>query len=939
MGDETNGLTLHIEGTAYFKKLSGILRRALRVRLPLPFSGPARTRALVAGETLDVDLEVRDGQATLWGPSSYDRPLDAQVAVSCGSGSWEGAATLAPTRLWTIYIAQDKHLDYGWIHPTEKVVERMNVLVDYHLDAARRIGLRWNLDASIWVEEFLCARPSANREQLLDALRSGRFEVNALWLVPLPGFMSTEEVVQSLYYARHLQDDLSIPVRTASLQEAPSLSWGLATILAGSGFSHLVKGAYDLRNPHLRERAPLPLAYWEGPDGSRVLLKWDAYADTHSWGGYGEAYKLWVSSSDEERVKFIEDTIARYDAYRNYPVEAILLAGTGFDRYPQTTVVSDFIRCFNAQGWEYPHLVDATWNQFWDDVERQLGTSKAQVPVVKGDWGTAWEEWPAQLAHLNTVYRRARETTLAAQTVTALAYRLDPSSHPARREALVAAWKGLLQFAEHDFGGIMPIMADDTYDRKAAYAYTASREGARALEGGLATLAASIPRAAAEERTLLVANPDSWPRSGRVEVVVPEPGPYMVIDPESGQHIPCQLGTRGAWPEHYLSFVAADVPAFGYRCFSVRPGAGSTALSEAVPSAPATENRFYRLALDPETGGIRSLFDLDAQRELVNPASGQSLNQYVHLSDGQLHRARLEAVAIRRGPITAALVVESSCLRARLRTTYLLYNDLQQLDILNELTKEPSSEPQCSWFLFPFNGGRRQYYYDGPAAILRPGLQSEGGDLLPGSGRSSVAVQTFLAAAGPDSFTVLATPDAHLVQFGERVLAEPTADSDPRHPLALSLVLHNLTRNDHAVAQGGQSHFEFRYSVLPARGPFRPEVALKFAKAAAQPLPSAWVTGGPNTPLPAWRHSFLSIAPGNVIATGLKVAEDGHGWVLRLWECAGRGTEALVDVSSLNARLAWRSDLLERAQEPLAVQGGIARLAIPAWGLQALRCA
>jgi hypothetical protein len=681
----------------------------------------------------------------------------------------------------------------------------------------------------------------------------------------------------------------------------------------------------------------LPLAAWEGPDGSRVLLKWDVYEDTHSWGGYAEAYAFWRSASNEQRVKFVEDTIARYDHYRNYPFDAILLAGTGFDEYPQTSVVSEFIQWFNAQGWEYPRLVDATWHQFWLDIENQLEAGQVQVPVLRGDWGTTWEEWPAQLAYLNTVYRRARETVLAAQTLTALAYKLDPATHPARSDALAAAWRGLLQFADHNIGGITEVIADDMRDRKATYAYTATREGAPALDGGLATLAANISRAATDERLLLVANPDSWLRTGVVEVMVPDPGPYEIVAPESGQAIPCQLETRGKWPEHYLSFVAADVPAFGYRTFSVRRGSGPVTTPQPDTSGPVLENRFYRLTVDPDTGGLRSLWDKAVGRELVDASSGYALNQYLHFSDGALYHPQLESIAARQRPVTSSLTVEVSCLRARLRTTYLLCDGLSQVDIVNELTKEASGEPQCSWFLFPFNVPGRQYYYDGPAAILRPGLQADGGDLLPGSGRTCVAVQSFLAAANSDFAVTLATPDAHLVQFGQQVLRDPLSDSDPRHPLALSLAMHNFTRNDHAVTQGGQTHFTFRYSIFSNAGPFQSRVGLKFAKEVAQSMPATWVTGGASAPLKAVRHSFLSVAPGNVVVTGFKVAEDGRGWVLRLWECEGRATEVTVDVNGLGVTRAWHCDLLERTQAPLAVQRGVARLTVPARGLRAIR--
>jgi hypothetical protein len=930
-------MDLAIQATPYFCDITGVTRRVLAVQLPVPATGHIEVAYTFEGQTTHTAFDAVDGQGAFNGPPSCAGG-ELALDVRCAVGSWSVRSAVPPTRHWTIYIAQDKHLDYGWIHPVEQVVERMNLLTDYHLDAAERVGLRWNLGNSIWVEEYLRARPSARRERLLTALRSGEFEVAALWLVPFPGVPGTEEILRGLQAARELERAYGIPVRTASLQEVPSLPWGYATILAGANVPYAVKGAYDLRNPHLRERDPYPLAAWEGPDGSRVLLKWDLYAGTNEWGGYAEAYRLWRSSGDEARVRLIEDTVARYEQYEHYPFDAILLDGTGFDEYPQTTAVSDFIQRFNAEGWAYPRLVDATWGQFWEDIEHQMKSGTVKVPVVRGDWGTTWEEWPAQLAHLNSVYRRARERVVAAETLSALAYALDPGTHPIRQEALDAAWRGLLQFADHNIGGITKRMADDMRDRKATYATTAAREGGRALQGGLATLAASVRRGrGGSERRVLVANTQSWARNGLVEVMVPDPGPYDVVDLESGRTLPCQVDTRGGWPEHYLEFVAEDVPGFGYRCYGVQPGGMSTPLPDPAAAVPALENKFFRLTIDSKTGGLCSLREMLGGEELVAGRADLALNQFLFWRDGSLHRPVLVVVEGREGQLGASLTVKATCREVELRSTYRLVRGLPRLDIVNQVVKPPTDEPQCCWFAFPLDMMEHVYWYDGPAAVLRAGLQAEGGDLLPGSGRTCIAVQTFLAAASPECAVVVATPDAHLFQLGAHVLDDPLADSDPRRPVALSLAMHNFTRNDHAVDQGGQSLFEFRYSIGVQRSSFCPGRAVRFAKEAIAPLETAWVSGEPEAPLHPVRQSLLHVGPPDAIATGFKAAEDGEGWVVRLWECNGEALEATVDAGALGATRAWACDLLERVERPLPMAAGKVVLDIPARGLRAVR--
>jgi len=933
-------MDLRIEGTPYFYRENDLLRRMVRLILSEPYSGLASVRLIMTEGTIQQELQYKDGQAYLNGPEFAQEPMEVWAEVRCKAGKWQGQVVLTPTRLWTIYIAQDKHLDYGWIHPVEKVMERIHGLTDFALQALESTGMHWNFETSIWVDEYLQTRPESQREALLSALRTGQFEVGAFWLVPLAGGMSAEEILRSLYFARQLQEQYNIPVRTASLQEVPSLPWGMASLLSGAGLRYLVKGAYSLRNPHLKDRRDFPLAAWKGPDGSSLLVRWDALEKPDAWGGYAEAYKLWRSASIEERQSYIEETIQRYEGYINYPFSAILLAGSGFDEYPQTTCISDFIHWFNQQGWAYPRLVDATWSQYWEQIERELPAVQQPLPEYAGDLGSTWEEWPAQLAYWNTVYRRAREIVLVAESLTALAYPLDRSTHPQRQMALQSAWRGLLQFMDHNIGGITPELADDMRDRKALYAYSALREGERALQGALSVLGESAHwQMDAEQRILLVVNPDSWVRGGIVEIMVPKPGAYQVVDAESKQELPSSVETRGIWPEHYLSVEVEGIPAFGYRSFAVRRLAGEASKPAGRTPGTSIANRFYHLEINPANGGVCSWVDRQTGREVVDSESGYSLNQFAFLSHGNLQFSRLKTAEKKRDSLSESLMVEMVGPRGILRTTYRLYEKYRYVDILNQLVHEPDEIEQCAWFMFPFNLGNQKYHYDSPAAILTAGLQEEGGDWLAGAGRTCLSVQSILAISNSRMSILLATPDAHLVQIGKQILKDPMADSDPRQNLVLSTVMHNFTRNDHAVRQGGQNRYEFRYRVAINPDAFQAGEAIRFGREAARSLPATWLIRSREPGKIAWpaAHSFLSVEPENVLTTTLKVAEDGQGWILRLWECEGQDSEVKVNVNLARVTKAWRCDLLEGNLEQLDVRDGIIQVSIPAHGLRAIR--
>jgi hypothetical protein len=232
------------------------------------------------------------------------------------------------------------------------------------------------------------------------------------------------------------------------------------------------------------------------------------------------------------------------------------------------------------------------------------------------------------------------------------------------------------------------------------------------------------------------------------------------------------------------------------------------------------------------------------------------------------------------------------------------------------------------------------YFYDSPGAILHAGATEDGGDQIPGAGMTCFSVQSFLAVQSAEAHAVLASPDAHLFQFGEHILQKPLADSNPKSALALSNVMNNFTRNDHATNQGGQTRFTFRYRLGCGSGALAPHAALCFAGSFARPAASAWLAAGnsASTDAPA-AQSFLSVSPANVMATTFKVADNGQGWALRLWETDGIDTRATIDLSSLGVKNAYRCDLLERVIESLDIQGGLVQLDIPAHGLAAIRFA
>ena len=95
------------------------------------------------------------------------------LALTRGHRAAQAAEPDKSARNWTIYLAQDKHLDYNWCGSTTEVELRMVALTDYYLDLVERTDARWNLDGTIWLEVYRRHRGEEGAQRLLTG-HSGR---------------------------------------------------------------------------------------------------------------------------------------------------------------------------------------------------------------------------------------------------------------------------------------------------------------------------------------------------------------------------------------------------------------------------------------------------------------------------------------------------------------------------------------------------------------------------------------------------------------------------------------------------------------------------------------------------------------------------------------------------------------------------------------------
>ena len=169
---------------------------------------------------------------------------------------------------------------------------------------------------------------------------------------------------------------------------------------------------------------------------------------------------------------------------------------------------------------------------------------------------------------------------------------------------------------------------------KEAFATDAKRDVEYVLRRALAGLADQIYD---RKGTTLLFNPLSWQRSNLVEIDLDKG--LELVDLSTKETVPYEVLSTGQSYRH-VRFLARDVPSVGYRAYASRETKVEPAGAPAV-SGTTIENHYYRVVLDPEHGAVKSIFDKDLNKELINASSPYRFDQYLYVTGADQSPNRL----------------------------------------------------------------------------------------------------------------------------------------------------------------------------------------------------------------------------------------------------------------------------------------------------------
>ncbi|MEN6576962.1 MAG: glycoside hydrolase family 38 C-terminal domain-containing protein [Phycisphaerales bacterium] len=798
---------------------------------------------------------------------------------------------------WTLYIANDNCPDYTWGYTEEQTRQAFADIVRSHLDEMNRTDSlepasqdRYNMAVT---QEAICfvERYPEREAELVRRIKEGRVFVSPFLCNSLWAFHSTECAIRTLYPARRLEQKWGIAIDVAEHIEEPSLPWGMSPILAGAGVRWLSVPFYNYDSTFSSLKNP-PLFLYEGPDGSKLRVILDPWASNKA-----SYFQGAVILRKPESI--IEEWLPHYSGLGEvYPLQSILASGTHSDISPnsgsQTQGFAEAIVKYNTDGGSHPKLVNATLPQFCEVVDR-VQARKPFLPTLRGCFGHSWDLWPVSLAKCAADMREAERAYLAAETLLAVAGSGRPEVYDATRADRERAEWCWAMLSDHAWNG-----TDERNKRHNAELRRKWNEELNDAAAKLRTQGWGAMGLTPDTYALTVFNSLSFPRSGLVCLTTTQETVDVASD---GRPVESQIVREGG--ERVLCFVAADVPAFSFRRFELRPAGATVIRDHGVSATPrGLESPYYRLAIDQQTGAVSSLVHKSTGRELCS-SGPHKLCQTVFF-DGKDHtigNARVEVIA--QGPVLARVRVAGSVEGIAVTNDITVYAELDQVDFDLRVDKPVTVNEQRLCHVFPVVQDGAELRIETTAAVIRPEPQPKG-DLLPGADTRRFAVQGFVDASSPQDVGVTIAP---LDAFALRM---------DLGPLAFEALGNDQNYREVIQDQDGVKMFRFRYVLRGYTGGCDNAKTIAWSRSVATPFLCA--RGG----IPDDRLAIptIQLDPSRAIATCLKPADgDGSGGsVLRLWETTGESGPIRIGLRGF--RIAIRTDLLERNQEQLPLMDG-----------------
>jgi alpha-mannosidase len=835
-----------------------------------------------------------------------------------------------PEKKWTLFLIPHIHLDVGYSDFQAKVATIQSRVVDEALDLlAQHPDFRFSLDGDWTMQQFLKTRTPAEQERVVAAMQQKKLFNPAQFASLLTGFPTAETLIRSLYPSANFSREHGTPFNYANITDVPSYSWSYASILHAAGIGYFLSGCDDDRGPvllqgHLNETSPM---WWEGPDGKKILLWYSR--------GYMQMQFIFglpplLSSGRELLPVFLQ-------MYRGpkYRANSAIIFGSqveNTDLFPQQAeLVGQWNRVYS-----YPRLQYSGVHEAMANIADQFGN---EIPTIRGDGGPYWEDGIASDSYYAALERANESRAPSAEKLATISSLADPRLAVDKTE-LSRMWTNMVLMDEHtwlSYNSVSDPTSEEAVKQlavKDSRAIQANEQIDWLMRSSMAALA---EKTSAGVGSLIVFNTLNWARSGPVFYDLDKT--KEIVDASTGRAVPFETINEGN-NYHRVRFVASDVPAVGYKVFLLRtapgtPGGVSKSISKVM------ENPYYRVELDPASGALRSIYDKQLRRELVNQAGPYRFGQYLYVTGGdkspnsilqyspnyarpplQIHPAQQgHLLSVARTPDGWVARMESTAPNTKtIATEIRLFDNKKKIELSENIDKAAVMTKEAVYFAFPFAMSKPEFRYE-----IQTGTVDPEKDMYPGAGHEWFSVQHWVSVQQDGVSGTVMPLDSSLVTLGDINRGAWPLTFGERPGSIFSYVMANYYDTNYRAEQGG--HFHFRYVFTSGPSTDAPKLS-QMGWQEMTPLEINEITDEDkalNTKqrFGAVSDSFLKVDDSDLLLQTWKPAEDGHGTIMRFLDLGGAERSVTIQLPLLELQQVWQTDAVERDQALLPLQGNI----------------
>ena len=604
-------------------------------------------------------------------------------------------SAMIPEGSLDVHVVSHTHWDREWYLTREQFRLRLVDLLDRvldRMDSDPRFSF-FHLDGqTIVLEDYLEVRPEREK-RLARRIAEGRLLVGPWYVMPDMFLVSGEALVRNLALGHCIAERFGTPMPVGYMPDAFGHVAQTPQILAGFGLDSAV-----LWRGFGGERAEY---WWEGPDGSRVLL---LHLPRE---GYCNGLRLPLLPP--ERMSKAGAEVIRRERVRSAFGTVLLMVGV--DHVEPHPGLTELVARIAGESEMRVRL--STLPAYADAVRSAARRQPRALQTVRGELREGEDYAPLLPGVLSArVYLKqanARvQTTLErwAEPVTSFAWLAGADDHSG---VLAYAWKTLLQNHPHDSicGCSIDAVHEENMTRFARAAEAAEGVASRAE----AALLRAVPLPPPGALRFLVLNTDARPFSGVVDGVLELPlasaDPVRTVDsgpmdlplaffPQSetitavndadGRPVPLQLLSaeerlvyresrfEPPWPIRVRRFHVAlgldEVPSCGFAAFDAIPGTSAGHLTPDAPGVAAGEGWMENDSLRVETNPDGTLDVRDKRsgvllrRSAELEDSGDVGDEYNHAPpalDRRVTNAEARVLAVRLvdpGPLRATLGID-----------------------------------------------------------------------------------------------------------------------------------------------------------------------------------------------------------------------------------------------------------------------------------------